>query len=152
MIGKELKRLSRRELVDLIYQMKKNEQLLQDEIAALQDALQEKRIRLSAAGSIADAAASITNVFSVAQMTADLYLHEISCMRTETEIECKKKIDEASKIAAKIVSDGEKQCAALRARYQTDFKKWQQLQAELQSLEDQKTNGSYEDLGHDRET
>jgi hypothetical protein len=34
MVSKELKRLSRRELVDIIYQMKKNEQLLQDEIAS----------------------------------------------------------------------------------------------------------------------
>lgn len=60
MISKDLKKLSRRELMDIIYQMKKNEQQLQEEIASLQEALQDKRIRLSTAGSIAEAAASIT--------------------------------------------------------------------------------------------
>ena len=76
MISNELKKLNRRELVDIIYQMKKNEQLLQDEIAVLRSELEEKRIRLSEAGSIADAAVSITDVFTAAQSAADLYLHE----------------------------------------------------------------------------
>ena len=39
MISKELKRLSRRELVDIIYQLKKNEQEMQEEIEkSLKDA------------------------------------------------------------------------------------------------------------------
>ena len=64
MINKELKKLSRRELVDIIYQMKKNEQTMQEEIASLQEALQDKRLRLSTAGSISEAAASITNIYA----------------------------------------------------------------------------------------
>ena len=71
MVTKELKKLSRRELVDIIYQLKKNEQEKQEEIAALEEALQEKRIRVSVAGSIAEAAADITQIFSAAQQTAD---------------------------------------------------------------------------------
>ena len=62
MVSKELKKLSRRELVDIIYQMKKNEQQLQEEVAALQEALQDKRIRIEEAGSVADAALSISDV------------------------------------------------------------------------------------------
>lgn len=42
MISKDLKKLSRRELMDIIYQMKKNEQQMQEEIASLQEALQER--------------------------------------------------------------------------------------------------------------
>ena len=129
MVNKELKRLSRRELVDIIYQMKKNEQQMQEEIAALQEALEDKRIRLSAAGSVAEAAASITEVFSAAQKTADLYLHEIYCMKEETERECAKMIKEAKATVAKTYSDAEKQYAALSARYQMEYKKLQQLQA-----------------------
>ena len=63
MISKELKRLSRRELVDIIYQLKKNEQKMQEEIESLKNELEDKRIRISTAGSIADAAMSVTNVF-----------------------------------------------------------------------------------------
>ena len=98
MINKELKKLSRRELVDIIYQMKKNEKQMQEEIAALQEALQDKRIKISNAGSLAEAAGEIAQVFTAAQKTADLYLHEIACMKADTEKECKKMLDEAKAI------------------------------------------------------
>ena len=108
MLRKELKKLNRRELVDVIYQMKKNEQRMQEKIASLEAALQDRRMRISKAGSIAEAAATITNVFSAAQETADMYLQEIVCMKAEAEQECTKIIQEARKKAAKICPDGEK--------------------------------------------
>ena len=135
MISKELKRLSRRELVDIIYQLKKNEQKQQDQITSLQNALLEKRIRISVAGSIAEAAVDITNIFSVAQTAADLYLHEITSMKADTEEECAKMLEDARKKAEQILAEGKKQYDELEARYQCDYKKWQQLQAEIQKLE-----------------
>lgn len=152
MISKELRKLSRRELMDIIYQMKKNEQKLQEEIVSLQEALQDKRIRLAEAGSISEAAASITNVFSAAQKTADLYLHEISCMKEETEKECAKMVEEANKTVARVLADGEQQYAALNARYQIEYQKWQQLRAASQPLEEARNRGSDEDLENGKET
>lgn len=108
MIRKELKKLSRRELVDIIYQMKKNEQQMQEEITALQAALQEKRIRISEAGSIAEAATSIANVFYSAQTAADLYLQEIAHIKEETQNECNRMIDEANRTIARMYADFEK--------------------------------------------
>ena len=105
MIGKELKRLSRRELVDIIYQLKKNEQEKQEEMAALEEALQDKRIRISVAGSIAEAAADITRIFSAAQRTADLYLNEIAAMKEDTEKECAKMLEDARKQAERILAE-----------------------------------------------
>ena len=99
MVSKELKKLSRRELVDIIYQLKKNEEQLQEKIASLEEELQDKRIKLSVAGSIAEAAVDITNVFHTAQRTADLYLHEIACMKAEAERECAKMLEDARKEA-----------------------------------------------------
>ena len=135
MISKELKRLSRRELVDIIYQLKKNEQEMQEEIESLKTELQDKRIRISTAGSIADAAMSVTNVFSAAQMTADLYLREISCMREDTEKECAKKVEEAEKRARDILADGEKKFDTLKAAYKSEYAKWQQLRTQNAVLE-----------------
>ncbi len=134
MVSKELKRLSRRELVDIIYQLKKNEQEKQDQITSLEEALQEKRIRISSAGSIAEAAVNLTNVFSIAQTTADLYLHEIACMKEDTEQECARMIEEACKKVEKILADGKKQCKDLEARYRHDYQKWKKLQSEIQKL------------------
>jgi chromosome condensin MukBEF complex kleisin-like MukF subunit len=145
MIGKELKKLSRRELVDIIYQMKKNEEQMQEEITSLQEALQDKRIRLSMAGSIADAAASVTNVFNAAQMTADLYLNEISCMKEETRQECNKMLEEAHATVEKIFDEGKKRFAELSDRYRAEYEKLQMLREEIQLLEERKTHDSCED-------
>lgn len=138
MISKELKHLSRRELVDIIYQLKRNEQEMQDEIESLKNELQDKRIRLSNAGSVADAAVAVTNVFSTAQMAADLYLQEISLMKEETEKECAKKIQDAEKKVKEIFADGEKKFDTLKAAYKREYVKWQQLKSDVEKLEERK--------------
>ena len=107
MVGRELKRLSRRELVDIIYQLKKNEQENREKIEALEKALQDNRIRISVAGSIAEAATNITGIFSTAQRTADLYLNELAAMKRETEKECAKMLERARKEAAMILADAQ---------------------------------------------
>ena len=141
MISKELKRLSRRELVDVIYQLKKNEEQMQEQIAALEAELQDRRIHLSVAGSIAEAATDITGIFLVAQSTADLYLHEISSMKEDAEKECEKMIEEAKKKVATIMEDGQRQYDALAARYRTDYEKWQQIRAEIEKLDETASEG-----------
>ena len=140
MISKELKKLNRRELVDVIYQLKKKEEQMQEQIASLEAELQDRRIHLSVAGSIAEAATDITGIFSVAQTTADLYLHEIASMKEDTQRECAKMIEEAKKNVESIIADGKRQYDALAVRYQADYKKWQQLRAEIQKSEEQESN------------
>ncbi|MBQ4115952.1 MAG: hypothetical protein IJD37_01110 [Clostridia bacterium] len=141
MISKELKKLNRRELVDVIYQLKKNEEQMKEQIASLEAALQDHRINLSVAGSIAEAAMGITNVFSTAQSAADLYLREIVSMKEETKTECEKMIEEAKKKVDAILADGKKQYDVLTADCQTDNKKWEQLCDEIENLKNhQETN------------
>lgn len=136
MINKELKKLNRRELVDVIYQLKKNEEQMQQQIAALEAELQDRRIHLSVAGSIAEAATDITGIFSVAQTTADLYLSEIAAMKADTQRKCEKMIEEAKKKVETILNDGKRQYDALVTRYRTDYKKWQQLCGDIEKLKE----------------
>ena len=135
MISKEMKNLSRRELVDIIYQMKKNEQQMQEEIELLKKDLQDKRIKISSSGSIAEAAVNITQVFSVAQTAADLYLHEITCIKADTEKECAKMLEDAKKKAKEILSYSAKKYTDLNACCQAEQKKLQSLREEIQKLE-----------------
>ena len=134
-MNKELKRLSRRELVDVIYQLKKNEQEMQEEIAALKKDVQDKRIRIAAAGSIAEATLSITDIFSAAQKTADIYLQEITAMKEDTERICEKKIEEADNKVRRIILDGQKKLADIKEDYQMEQEKWKLLRAEIEMLE-----------------
>ena len=145
MIDKNLKKLGRRELVDIIYQLKKNEQQMQGKIAELEKELQDKRIRLSKAGSIADAAAGITDIFSSAQLTADLYLNEINCKREETEKECEKMIADAKEKVERILYEGRLQCSNLSERYREDYDRWIRLKSDIQKTEEEKNNGQVDE-------
>jgi hypothetical protein len=142
---KELKNLSRRELVDIIYLMKKNEKLLQDEIASLRDALQNQEIHLSLAGSIAEAAISVTNVFSSAQASADIYLREIVRMKRDAEIECAKMIDDTKQKTAEMISQRNTQLAILNDQYWRECVKWYKLHQKVQLLEKTSREKSHED-------
>lgn len=100
---KELKHLNRGELIDIIYELKKSEQDLQAENAHLRELLEQKRIAFSNAGSIADAAVALTDIFATAQKTADIYLSEIERRRADTERQCARMIEDAQRQARSIV-------------------------------------------------
>ena len=104
---------------------------MQERIQSLEKDLQDKRIRISTAGSIADAAMSMTDVFSTAQMTADIYLNEILKMKEDAEKECAKKIEDAKEKVKDVVED-------LKSRYKKDYAKWKRLQKEIEALEEKK--------------
>ena len=77
MTDKEFKRLSRFQLIDIIYQLQlKQEELIADN-EALTKALDDKRIQVSKAGNIAEAALEIHNVMQAAQDAASHYLEEM---------------------------------------------------------------------------
>lgn len=141
MFSKELKKLSRRELVEVIYQLKKNDEDRLAQIAALEEALQEKRIRISVAGSIAEAAKDITQLFATAQSTADLYLREIAFMKEEAEKESAATVEAAKAQAAQILAEAQQHCADINARYEALYEKYQVLSAQLQQLEETRKDG-----------
>lgn len=139
MFSKELKKLSRRELVEVIYQLKKNDEQRLAQIAELEEALREKRVRISVAGSIAEAAKDITQLFATAQSTADLYLHEIACMKEDAQKESAAIIEAAKAQAAEILALAQQRSGEMNARYEALYEKYQVLSAQLQQLEETRT-------------
>ena len=105
MTDKEFKRLSRSQLIDIIYQFQLQVDKLTEETEELQRELADKRIRLSNAGNIADAALEINNCFCSAQNAAEQYLNEIKAIREETEAERQRILEEARAEAVKIIAD-----------------------------------------------
>ena len=77
MTDKEFKRLSRSQLIDIIYQLQLKQEELTEDNEKLTKALADKRLRVSKAGNIAEAAMEIHNVMQDAQDAADHYLEEI---------------------------------------------------------------------------
>ena len=74
MTDKEFKRLSRAQLIDIIYQLQLQIDKLNEEKQALESALIDKRLRLSNAGNIADAALEINDCFRSADFLFALLL------------------------------------------------------------------------------
>lgn len=77
MTDKELKRLSRVELIDIIYELQKQKDAADVRVAQLQEKLNQRELRIAQAGSIAEAAIGLNGVFEAAQAAADQYLHSI---------------------------------------------------------------------------
>ena len=108
MTDKEFKRLNRSQLIDIIYQLQVKQKELEDENLKLKEELADKRIRMSQAGNIAEAALAIHNVMQAAQDAAAQYLEEIRIMRIETEEKCQRLLEKAQKDADDIVAQTSK--------------------------------------------
>ena len=110
MTDKEFKRLSRAQLIDIIYEL----QLKQEELAAenerLSKALADKRLRISQVGNLAEAALEIHNVMQAAQEAAEHYLEEV---RRRADNEEQLILSEAKEKAAAILAKAEKEAAML---------------------------------------
>ena len=108
MTDKEFKRLSRAQLIDIIYQFQLQVDKLTEQNHELERELADKRIRLNHAGNIAVAALEINNCFRSAQNAADQYLNEIKMIREETEAERHRILIEARAEAAAIIAGAKK--------------------------------------------
>ena len=71
MTDKELKRLSRGELIDIIYELQKQKDAADVRVAQLQEKLNQRELCIAQAGSIAEAAIGLNGVFEAAQAAAD---------------------------------------------------------------------------------
>lgn len=122
MTDKEFKRLSRAQLIDIIYRFQLQVDELTEENQNLKRKLADKRLRLNKAGNIARAALEINNCFSNAQKAAEQYLNEIRTIREETEAKRQKILADAQAKAAAIISDAKKRSGCDSA-IEENFKK-----------------------------
>ena len=105
MTDKEFKRLSRSQLIDVIYQLQLKQEELSEENQKLKEALADKRLRISHAGNIAQAVLEINDCYQSAQRAAEQYLEEIRAMRNETEEDCRRLVEQAREEAARILAE-----------------------------------------------
>ena len=104
MTDKEFKRLSRAQLIEIIYQLQLQIDKLNEEKQALENELEDKRLRLQSVGNIAEAALEINDCFRSAQNAAEQYLNEIKAIREETDTERQRILKEAKAEAEAIIA------------------------------------------------
>ena len=108
MTDKEFKRLTRAQLIDIIYQLQTQIDELTKKNQEAEEALEDKRLRINSAGNIAQAALEINDCFRHAQNAAEQYLNEIKAMHAETKLQCQKALDNARLNAAAIIAAAKK--------------------------------------------
>ena len=131
MTDKELKRLSRGELLEmLIAQASENEKLKQ-ELEDAQAALQDRSIAIDNAGSIAEASLQLSGVFEAAQNAAEQYLANIQRMNDQQDLIAQKLQGDARKKAAAIVADADEYS---RKIHEEADAYWQQVVTKARAL------------------
>ena len=126
MTDKEFKRLSRSQLIDIIYQLQLKQKKLEEENRKLKAEVGDKRIRLREAGNIAEAALTMHNVMQSAQDAANQYLEEIRAMKKETAENCNRILEKAKQEAAAIVARANQKHTVYDSAVDAILKEYQQ--------------------------
>jgi transposase-like protein len=83
MTDKELKRLKRTELLEMLLNMRRENDSLRQELEEAKKKLEDRMILTEKAGSIAEAALQLNLVFETAQKAADQYLMNVRRLSDE---------------------------------------------------------------------
>lgn len=119
MTDKEFRRLSRRDLVDIIFELQNQLAASQAEAAKLKDALEHRENKLLQAGSIAEAALSLHDVFAHAQAAADQYVQEVTQVHSQAQAQADWIIAEAKQKARAILTKAKTEHDAILAAAQS---------------------------------
>lgn len=107
MTDKELRRLSRTELLELLLKQMKENKELKSRLELAQESLADRDIHISHAGSIAEAALQLSGIFDTAQEVADQYLENVRRLSADQEMAGNKIEEEARKRADEIKARAE---------------------------------------------
>lgn len=102
MTNKDLKKLSRTELLELLLVQTKENERLRDRIEKLEQMLSDRQLQIQNAGNLAQAVLQINGVMEAAQAAAQQYLDNITAMEQETRVRCEQVLAQAVQEARKI--------------------------------------------------
>ena len=85
MTEKELLRLKRSELLEIMLAQSKEIDSLRAQLAEAKAKLEDRRIRIQESGSIAEASLKLTQIFEEAQKAADLYVENVKRSAEKTQ-------------------------------------------------------------------
>lgn len=85
MTDRELKKLNRAELLEILVMQGKTVEELKERLAQAEHQLEEMDLKIQNAGSIAEASLQLSGVFEAAQRSADMYLDNIRRLNAESQ-------------------------------------------------------------------
>lgn len=125
MAEKELKKMNRTELIEIIYALQQREEALKEENAVLQEKLDDRIVKIENSGSIAEAVIVLNNIFQNAQDTADQYVESVRSAQAAAKEDTERIISEAQMKADRIVADAEMRQRSIVEQTEREIKeKW----------------------------
>lgn len=121
MTQKELQKLNRRQLLELLIIQTERADQLEEKLHAIEAKLSRQQVTAEQVGSIAEASLQISGIFEAAESAADLYLENIrkqEDQRRQMEEDATSKAEEiiaqANIRAGMIIAEAEKRCVQLQ--------------------------------------
>ena len=105
MADKDLKRLSRTELLELLLQQTRERERLEQELEEARRQLADRQIRLEKAGDIAHATLEINGVMEAAQAAARQYLENMERLERQTRQRCEQMLRQTRQEAEDILQE-----------------------------------------------
>ena len=115
MTGRELKKLSRTELLEMLLQQVEENEQLRAELEQVNARLEERALVMEHSGSMAEAAMRLNGVFDQAQRAADDYLEGIRLANAEPEAYARTVREQAQKEADAIIAEAQRRSDRIRA-------------------------------------
>lgn len=109
MTERELRRLGRGDLLNLLLEQSLENQRLREQLQSAQDALADRTLRIEKAGSIAEASLQLSGVFEAAQEACRQYTDNIMRLSQREEEICAQRDKESQEKAAQIIEEAQKQ-------------------------------------------
>ena len=135
MTDEELRKLKRGDLLELLVEQGRELDALQLRLHEAEKALEDRRIQLDEAGSIAQAALQLNGVFEAAQTAADQYLESVRQQSRDVEALCARMEVEAREKADRIVAEAEAKSAAMVAQAEQETREfWDMVSRRLEDF------------------
>lgn len=136
MTDKELQKLGRRELLELLLDQSRQSDDLREQLQRAQEKLASRQLLLNKAGSIAEASLQLNQVFEAAQAAAEQYLENVETLSgRQTEV-CRQLTEESQQKADALLNETQAKCQAMEAEVQARCQTMEnETQAKCQTME-----------------
>ena len=131
MTDKELKHLSRGELLQMLVDQIEENNELKEKLANAQKALESRQITAEKVGSMAEASLALNGVFEAADAAAQQYLENIKNLSDRQEDICREVQAKAEEKVIKIIREAEEY---KRKSYAEADKYWEQIKEKVDNL------------------
>lgn len=122
MKAKELKRLGRSDLLEMLLELSLENDRMSQELTVLRAKMQQRAIDLEDSGSLAEAALKLNDVFRAAQAACEQYRENIRSRSDNADAIFREKEEQAQAQCRHLVEETEKQCREMleQARKQSE--------------------------------